>query len=442
MPYTIASKRYRHAGLWIAAAALAFPVSTQAQLAAPATDTANATELTLAAVFRRVEQSHPDLRRLDFARTGLQAEARQAAQRPALVLGAEAENVAGTGQAAGIRSAELTLSLASTLERGGKREARQTLAGSRIDAVAIQRETARLDLLAEAARRYLDVVAAQAQAQIAAADLAQRQAASRAAARRVQAGASPQSIALTAEAAQARAAIDQARAQAEAIGAFRRLATLWGATDATPQPALGDPLALPALDAYPTLLRQVEETPMLRQFASEARIREARVQLARSESRADVSWQVGVRRFQDGGDWGLVGSVSIPLGSASRAAPGIQAAEAEAAALAVEKESAQWSLDATLAQAYGQYTADRAEVLGIGKELLPRLTAAGDAAARAYRAGALSYLEWAQVQNDTTAARRQQLAAAIDAQRALIELQRLTGQPVIDAPSTSKDRLP
>ena len=42
-------------------------------------------------------------------------------------------------------------------------------------------------------------------------------------------------------------------------------------------------------------------------------------------------------------------------------------------------------------------------------EVLPRLTRAEAAAERAYRAGAISYLEWAQLQSECTNARKQQL---------------------------------
>jgi cobalt-zinc-cadmium efflux system outer membrane protein len=53
------------------------------------------------------------------------------------------------------------------------------------------------------------------------------------------------------------------------------------------------------------------------------------------------------------------------------------------------------------------------------------------AAESAYRAGALSYLEWAQLQGELSLSRRQQWEAAFEAQRALIEIQRLTGQSFV-----------
>ena len=74
-------------------------------------------------------------------------------------------------------------------------------------------------------------------------------------------------------------------------------------------------------------------------------------------------------------------------------------------------------------------------------DILPKLGKAEAAAERAYRGGAISYLEWAQLQSERTATRKQQLEAALDAQRALIEIQRLTGQAFM-AGSTTQGSTP
>jgi cobalt-zinc-cadmium efflux system outer membrane protein len=71
---------------------------------------------------------------------------------------------------------------------------------------------------------------------------------------------------------------------------------------------------------------------------------------------------------------------------------------------------------------------------------LPKLARAESAAERAYRGGAISYLEWAQLQSERTNARKQQLEAALDAQRALIEIQRLTGQAFVASPASQTNQ--
>jgi cobalt-zinc-cadmium efflux system outer membrane protein len=313
------------------------------------------------------------------------------------------------------------------IERGGKLDARLALARNRQDAAAAARDAKRLDVLAEVARRFLDIVAAQANERIAKEDIAQRERTATAAARRVAAGASPESVRLAAEAQLVRAQMERRRAERDQTVAYRRLALLWGERNPRASLIVGDRLSVPDVPDFDAIAALLERTPELQRFADEARIREARLQLARTARAPDVEWQIGVRRLQETSDWALVGSVSLPLGSAKRAAPEIRSAQAELAALDFERESSELTLYATLAQAHARLAASAADAHELDDELLPRLHRAEAAAEKAYRAGALSYLEWAQLQSETTVARRQQLADTIDAQRALIEIQRLTG---------------
>ena len=157
--------------------------------------------------------------------------------------------------------------------------------------------------------------------------------------------------------------------------------------------------------------------------------------MARSAATPDLDWQIGVRRLQGTDDTALVAGISLPLGSRARAQPEIRAAEAELEVLSIERESKGLSLYSTLVEAHGRYTVAVAEVDRLQRDVIPKLGRAEQAAERAYRAGAISYLEWAQLQSERTAARQQQLSVALDAQRALIEIQRLTGQAFVATPA-------
>lgn len=130
--------------------------SVHAQAAVPASR--SAASLALDDAFARVAAVHPDLRLSGARAAVLQAERDAVLLHPAWTVSAELENALGSGEARALRGAELTLGLASVLERGGKLDARRTLADRRIDALAVERETRRLDLLAETARRYLALV--------------------------------------------------------------------------------------------------------------------------------------------------------------------------------------------------------------------------------------------------------------------------------------------
>ncbi len=390
---------------------------------------AAAQPFTLEDAHERVVQFHPDLRLFVPRREGLEADARAAALRPALEAQVDLENVLGSGPLQGTRSAELTLSLAGVLERGGKREARRALAAARIDALSVQRAATQLDLLAEAMRRYVDLAALQAQRPLLAEDLAQRRRIAHAARQRFAAGAAPEASALAAEAGIAQAEARLATLDAQQAAAWRRLSLLWGAPVDGPVPEVTPvPESPPALPTLAELTARIAESPELLAFADEARIREARLRLAETEASPDADWSVGVRRLQDGSDTGLVAGFSLPLGTRRRAEPAIAAARAEREALGMQRESAALQLEAVAVDAWSQVESGALQADRLRTEVLPRLERAAAQSERAYRAGALSYLEWAAVQTDITTSRFALLEARVATQRALIELQRLTAE--------------
>ncbi|WP_036114851.1 TolC family protein [Lysobacter capsici] len=430
--------RLRPAALAALTAALCFPAQARPPLA-PTTPTETAAPrragsvFTLDDAFARIGDAHPDLRLFGGQRRVLEAERDAAAQRPALVGGVSVENIFGSGALSGAQGAEITLSLASVFERGGKLDARRTFAQSRIDALAVERESRRLDLLAETARRYLAVLAAQRRIELAQFDIDQRKRSVDAARVRLQAGASPESGLLTAQAAQARAELERARGERSLLAARQHLGALWGERDPGFASVAGDPYALPRIEDATALAGLLDRNPELNRFVDARRIGEARVRLAQSQATPDLDWQVGLRRLQDGNDMALIGSVSMPLGARARAEPGIRGAQAELALLDIEREAKGLSLYSTLVEAHGRYRVGALEVARLKDDVLPRLIRAEKAAEYAYRAGAISYLELALLQAESVAVRKQRLDAALDAQLALIEIQRLTGESFLAA---------
>lgn len=409
------------------AALCAFAVMSCAHAQAPS----SAQILTLDDAVSRVAATHPDLRLVELRRQVLDAERQAAGFRPPLTFGADLGNVGGSGVYSGLRRAELTVSLAGVLERGGKLDARRTLAQANLDATAPQREIARLDLLAETARRYLAITAALREREIAEIDIEQRRRAVDAARRRLEAGASPQSSLLTAQATLAQAELDRDRARQAELAARQHLAALWNDRQAALGTVTGDPLALPALQDVARLGDLLDRTPELAMLAGEERVREAQLQLARTQARGDLQWQVGLRSFAQGNDVAMVGGVAMPLGSAARAAPRIRSAELMLRATPAMRQALVIQLYSTLAAAHGSYRTAQLEVGRLGEEVLPRLARAEQAADEAWRRGAISYLEWSQLQSQRIQARQRQLQAALQAQTALIEIQRLTGRSAL-----------
>ena len=401
------------------------------------TGTAPSSTLSLDDAIARVATTHPDLRIFDGRRQVLDANLASAALKPPMTLGATIENTLGTGNYRGFSEAELTVTLAGVIERGGKLNARQALALANIDTLPPQREMARLDLLAETARRYLAVTAATKRKSIAELDIVQRRRAVDAARTRLTAGASPESVVLTAQAALATAELDRDRAIADEAATRQNLAALWNERTPSFTVAAGNPLVLPELQSFNALSDYLQNTPELAELAGVERVREAQLRLARTQATPDLQWQAGGRYNRSTSDVGFMAGISIPLGSARRAAPGIRAAEAELAMTPIERESLRIDLYSALTNAYGNYSTARLEVGRLRTDVIPRLEKAEKAAEYAWKAGAISYLEWSQLQAQRVEASVRQLQVAVDAQAALIEIQRLTGQPIVASGTTT-----
>ena len=117
--------------------------------------------LTLEAAISRVLASNPSLRAEGASVQALSQQARLDGLKPAPTIGAEVENFGGTGAVSGVKSVETTLRLGQVIELGGKRQARQLRGEASVARQELEIARKRLDLAAEATKRYIAVVEAQ-----------------------------------------------------------------------------------------------------------------------------------------------------------------------------------------------------------------------------------------------------------------------------------------
>ncbi|MDP3069287.1 MAG: hypothetical protein Q8N18_03315, partial [Opitutaceae bacterium] len=118
--------------------------------------------ITLTEALARVEAGHPLLRTRDAEARLAAARTAQAAARPAAEVSLQFENFLGTGDLSAARSLETTLQLSRAVDFADRRSARATVAATRNEAEQLAWEERRRELHAEAACRFIRVVAAQA----------------------------------------------------------------------------------------------------------------------------------------------------------------------------------------------------------------------------------------------------------------------------------------
>jgi cobalt-zinc-cadmium efflux system outer membrane protein len=216
------------------------------------------------------------------------------------------------------------------------------------------------------------------------------------------------------------------------------LASLWGATTPDFQTLEGDLFQFGAADSFEALYQRVSDSPAIQVYASEERLRDAEVQLARSRSEGDIRWQLGIRRLEAIDDTALTASISMPLFSGRRNRGEVQAALAARNEVRYRREDSLLRLRARLFDAWQQRQQAVAAVAQIDAGMLPELTEALAQIRSAYERGRYSYVEWISAQRELLAAQQTLVDAAATAllNQALIE--QLTAQPLATAQGATR----
>ena len=185
------------------------------------------------------------------------------------------------------------------------------------------------------------------------------------------------------------------------------------------------------------MYQRVAASPAVQVFASEERLRDAEVALARSQSTSNVQWSLGVRRFEDTGDSALTAGISVPLFSGRRSRGEVQSALAEREMIQYRREAALLAIRARLFEAWKTYQQSATATQEMRTEVLPALEKALKQTRQAYERGRYSYVDWVTAQRELLDARMATIDAATTAllNQALIE--QLTAEPLASEPFAS-----
>lgn len=312
----------------------------------------DARDLTLAEAVQRTLERNTLLRAEDATVTSLRHQASIDGLAPPKTIGAELENVAGTGAVSGIHGAEATLRLGRVFELGGKRSARQDVGAAQIARQLNVVEQRRLDLAATATQRFIDVLAKQARVDLASQSLALANESRKAVAYRVQRGRSPEADLQLADLAVIRADLEREDAAHELASARVTLAVLWGQQDPDFERAQGALDTLPEVPALAILADRLHSNPDYRSFELESAQIDAQERLALTSSRPDLHTSLGVRRLEAFDDQALVFSVSLPFGLSQRSTFAAEKQQAERERVEARRTEAELDAYQSL---YGHY---------------------------------------------------------------------------------------
>jgi cobalt-zinc-cadmium efflux system outer membrane protein len=374
-----------------------------------------------------VLENNPALKAAGFESRAAGARIRDAGLTPALRASIDFENFGGSGVLDGTDTLESTLSLSKVLELGGKARLRSDVARNEALVLTNEQDAKRLDILAETAKRFVQVVSDQHRVAIAEKALALTQHTHDVVDQRVRAGKSASAELRRAKITLARVELKFHHAQHALETSRLKLATMWGETRPGFASAKADLYAITRPAPFDSLVEMLDNNPDLVRFATEKRLTETRTQLARSRNKANIEITGGVRHFNFTDDTGLVVSLGIPFGNRSRAAPKIEEAELLDLRNPYDREQRRLELYSTLFEVHREINHEIDSVTAFRDRIIPLAEEALRDHEKGYAAGRYSLLELNVAQRTLLDSQLELLSAAANYHRYRIEIDRLTG---------------
>lgn len=374
----------------------------------------------------RALASHPSMAAEAADLRAAQARADRDGLPTSFSVGGELENFAGTGAFSGIKSVETTLRLGRVIELGDKRAARQALGSAEVARQRNASETVRLEISSRTTARFIEVAADQHRLEFARQQVDLSERTRREVAKWVAAARNPESELRAAEIAVAVAELDREHAEHELASARTTLAASWGAFEPDFESVAGNLQTLPTVEPFEVLAARLPMTATQRSALLEAGAIEARGRVAVSSARPDITASVGVRRFEAFDDQALVMSVSLPLGSRTRAGFAIAEADAQLAAVQARREAQSFESHQALFEKYQELKHAATEYEALESDMLDKAEQALAFTRRGFEAGRFSLVALSQAQRTLFDLRKRSVDAAARYHTLVVEVERLT----------------
>jgi len=386
--------------------------------------------LTLSSAIKRTLKDNPALKVFKYRQNAITGQLQTQNLKKAYDVGFEMENFAGTGDVGVFESSEFTLSLSSVLEMGDKRAARVGVTNSMGSQISAQRKIKALNLLGEVTRRYIDIIAAQERLSLAKEATLLAEETLTEVEKRSKAGVAPEAEVKRALAAVGNARLVTSSEQQQFDYTKIALAMMWKETTPTFSHVDGNLFEFSADIAFKKLYAKVKQNPEILIFATEERLRDAQLRLARTESRADIKWSVGIKQIQDVNDTALVAGFSMPLFSAKRNTGAIISAQAARDEVRVKREVTLLELHNQLYRAYSNRKQAIFTAKSLKNSIIPTLTGALKETQIAYQRGRYSYLDYLTARQELLFARRAMIESAAAALRYGTQIEQLIAEPL------------
>ncbi|MEX2479598.1 MAG: TolC family protein [Gammaproteobacteria bacterium] len=381
----------------------------------------------MADALTRALTESPKLAAFSYSMRAAEAGRLQAGLLPNPELGLQLEDLAGTGEVSGVRGVEAMLMLSQLLELGGKRQKRELAAARNVGLIQADYDIARLDVLAEVARRFVHVARDELLLEVAESAVRLAEQNRVIVEKRVVAARAMRAELSRAEIELARARLQLEHREHELLATQRRLAASWGSDKVDFGRVEADLFSLPGTRDLDSLLSELRNSPDLKRFLSVRRLREAEFELARARSVPNARVGAGIRRLEGIDEQALMLNFSMELPVFDRNQGNIRAAHERLGQVASDESVSYIEAQALLFTTYQELKHARTEVDALHEVIIPQSRSALQSFKEGYAAGRFSYLEVADARREYIEVRAEAIRAAASYHSYLIEIERLTG---------------
>jgi len=392
---------------------------------------------------------HPELRSFAIQNKVYSGYAQQAGIKSRPQIGFTIEDALGTGDHGGFKSAQSTLSISWLLDDDLVQHKVKT-AKQYGSTVILEREVKALDLAAQTARYFVQVLVNKERLTLAKLSLKQAKNSFAAVNKRVTAGKSSlvDKLKSQAEVAKRELVVDDLTHEVDA--SKYQLFSQWIQKNSKnadneqhkESKVIGSLLSLPLSDNsdFNSLFNKLTQTPSVNLFATKQRIAQSEIELARIETKPLWQFSTGLRRYEATDDFGLVAGVSIPFGEPNQNQGKIKALRASQSQLETESLALVHKLNTQLYILIEQLKHSSHVIHAVTINIIPILEQAFKEAEKAYSVGKYSYTEWMNTQQALLNAQSGLIAAYQNAHLNNIEIERLTGMSILTINKDKKEK--
>lgn len=385
-----------------------------------------AKDINLATAINMMLEQNPSLKIFELRKRSLEGSQYSAGLNPEIEMGFEIENFVGSKPYTAFDQSELTVSVSSVIELGEKKEARKNFVSTKYVLLDAQKKVKSLDLISELTDSFIDALATQERIKLAEESVRLSEDIYESVKRKAEAGAISEVEVKRSFASLKQAQLTLLAEQRKLERQRVNLSLYWSEKQPHFNHLVGELFDFGMVKEIDELQNNLTKSSLIQVLTMNQRLAESKLDIVQAESKADVNWSLGVRRFQESNDAALTAGISIPLFKRKRNIGNLMEVEAEIDSSYAEQKIALLELYGQVNEFYSLRQSAIEKFNTLENEIIPALAHALNLTKEAYLDGRYGYLEYSAARADLIQSKKSLIDTAQNILNYGVQLERIT----------------